>query len=108
MVTAKPQTAASDLDLDEADARLREAVGVPTTVTVKGRQISISHASLWSSVAMNAANKGDWPTWAAEVITDGADLEHWNEANLRNYQIEAVFDTCGKKSKVSRGKSQRS
>jgi hypothetical protein len=97
-----------DLDLDALDEQLRrEGLGEPSTVRVDGAVIHIMHAGDWSSTAMRAASSGDWETWAREVIEDDAEFETWTEADLHNYQIEAVFRECGRQARLSSGKSQR-
>lgn len=97
-----------DLDLKAEDARLREAVGTPTTVKIDGKVIHIAHVAEWSGSAMRAATSGNWDEWASEVIADDEEREHFIDADLMNYQLEAVFDMCGKKGNVKQGKSRRS
>lgn len=97
-----------DVDLDALDDTLREErIGEPTIVRIKGHVIHILHAGDWSSAAMRAASGADWDTWASEVIPDENELAQWLAANLRNYQIEAVFDKCGDRAGLRPGKSQR-
>jgi hypothetical protein len=97
-----------DLDLDALDDQLRrEALGTATTVRLDGVVVHIAHAGDWSSGAMQAASTGDWDTWAREVIEDQEEYRSWEEADLRNYQIEAVFRECGRQARMSMGKSQR-
>jgi hypothetical protein len=97
-----------DIDLDELDDSLRsEAVGKSTTVRIDGEVIHVQHAGDWSSSAMRASMSGDWETWAREVILDDDEFETWMEADLRNYQIEAIFSECGKKARMNMGKSRR-
>ena len=97
-----------DLDLDALDDQLRrEALGIATTVKLDGVVIHIAHAGDWSSGAMQAASTGDWDNWAREVIEDADEFRAWTEADLRNYQIEAVFRECGRQARMSMGKSQR-
>lgn len=97
-----------DLDLDLTSDKLRrESVGEPTTVRIGGVVIHISHASDWSSTAMRAANAGNWEVWAREVIENDTEYEAWVEADLRNYQVEAVFSECGQHANISSGKSSR-
>jgi hypothetical protein len=100
---------AVDVDLDSLDEDLRdERVGKPTTVRIDGKVIHIDHAGDWSSTAMRAASMGDWEAWAREVIADDREFRLWVEADLHNYQIEAVFDQCGKAARLNAGKSARS
>lgn len=97
-----------DLDLDDIDDQLRrEALGKPTTVKLDGKVVHIAHAGDWSSGAMRAASNGDWDTWAREVIDDPQEYRIWVDADLRNYQVEAVFSECGRNASLSMGKSQR-
>lgn len=97
-----------DLDLDAQDEQLRrEGLGEPSTVRLDGKVIHILHAGDWSSTAMQAASTGDWDTWAREVIEDNDEYATWNDADLKNYQIEAVFRECARKARMSMGKSQR-
>lgn len=97
-----------DLDLDAQDEQLRrEGLGQPSTVRLDGQVIHILHAGDWSSTAMQAASTGDWDTWARQVIEDDEEYATWNAADLKNYQIEAVFRECGRKARMSMGKSQR-
>jgi len=97
-----------DLDLDEMDEQLRrEALGEATTVRLGGVVVHIIHAGDWSTAAMQAATQGDWDTWAREVIDDKDEFQAWEEADLRNYQIEAVFNECGRQARMSMGKSRR-
>jgi hypothetical protein len=97
-----------DVDLDSMDDALRrEAVGKSMTVKVDGKVIHVTHAGDWSSSAMRAAGNGDWDTWAREVVMDQEEYRTWVEADLRNYQIEAVFQECGRQSRMNLGKSQR-
>jgi hypothetical protein len=56
---------------------------------------------------MQAASGGDWDTWARQVIEDDEEFKVWEGADLRNYQIEAVFKECGRQARMSMGKSQR-
>jgi hypothetical protein len=103
-----PEEIDADVDLDAMDADLRaEAVGKSTSVKIDGKVIHITHAGDWSSTAMRAASTGDWETWAREVILDDNEFTAWNDADLRNYQIEAVFRECGRQARMNLGKSQR-
>jgi len=97
-----------DLDLDELDETLRaEAVGRSSTVKIGGKVIHISHAGDWTAAAMQAASSGDWDAWAREVIEDPAEYREWVDANLRNYQVEAVFNEVGAQAQMNSGKSRR-
>jgi hypothetical protein len=98
---------AVDVDLDVLDEQLRrEAVGDPTVVRVGGSVIHITHANDWSSSAMRAAGAGNWDTWAREVIEDDDEFRLWVEADLKNYQVEAVFAECGRQARLNQGKSR--
>lgn len=97
-----------DLDLTAEDKRLREAVGKPTTVKIDGVVVHIAHAAEWPSTAMKAATSGNWDAWADDVIVDDEEREAFIDANLANYQLEAVFELCGKAARTSAGKSKRS
>jgi anti-sigma factor RsiW len=97
-----------DLDLDaQEEAFQREGAAEPTTVRLSGTVIHVTHAGEWSSTAMRAASSGDWDTWALEVIQDAAEYRVWVEADLKNRQIEAVFEECARQAKMSQGKSRR-
>jgi hypothetical protein len=97
-----------DVDLDLLSETLRrEAVGEATTVRIDGTIIHIAHAGDWSSTAMRAAASGDWETWASEVIFDKDEFQTWMDADLHNYQVEAVFNECGRQARLNMGKSRR-
>lgn len=97
-----------DIDLDEMDEQLRrEAVGKPTTVKIDGKVLHIQHAGEWSATAMRAMTGGDWDAWASEVLQDDKELAIWEEADLRNYQIEAIALQCARAARMGRGKSRR-
>lgn len=97
-----------DIDLDAMDDALRrEAVGDATTVRIDGVVIHIAHASAWSSSAMRAATQGDWETWARAVITSNDEFQAWADADLMNYQVEAIFAQCGRQARLTAGKSAR-
>jgi hypothetical protein len=101
-----PQDIPVDVDLDLLDDVLRkENVGSPTTVRIDGRVVHVSHAKEWSATAMRAASAGDWDTWAREVIDDDDEFRIWVAADLKNYQVEAVFNECGRQSRMNMGKS---
>jgi hypothetical protein len=93
-----------DVDLDAIGD---EVAGEPTTVKLSGTIIHILHVGDWTSSAMRAAASGDWNTWAREVIEDDKEYQVWEDANLRNTRIEAVFDQCSRQARMSAGKSQR-
>jgi hypothetical protein len=104
------QTAAEsfDLDLKAEDSRLREALGKPTVINLPdGDVIHVANIGEWSGAAMKAAANADWNAWAAAVIDDEEELEAFQEADLVNYQLEAVFEACSRTGGVG-GKSKRS
>jgi len=97
-----------DIDLDLLDEVLRrEALGQATTVKLDGKVIHILHAGDWSSSAMSAATQGQWEVWAREVIEDDTEYQTWLDADLRNYQMEAVFAECARQARLNMGKSRR-
>lgn len=104
----EPQEIPVDVDLDLIDETLRkESVGEATTVRIDGKVVHVSHAKDWSSTAMRAAAAGDWDTWAREVIDDDEEFRLWVSSDLHNYQIEAVFNECGRQSRLNVGKSRK-
>lgn len=105
---AEPDEEEVDVDLDLISETLkREVVGKPTTVRVDGTVIHVNHAGAWSSSAMRAAATGDWDNWARQVIEDNDEFAAWVDADLENFQIEAVFQQCGRQAQMSMGKSRR-
>jgi hypothetical protein len=97
-----------DLDLDDIDEDLRrEAIGSSTTVRINGEVIHIIHAGDWSQTAMRSATQGDWEAWAREVILEPSELGVWLDADLHNYQMEAVFEQCGRQARMNMGKSRK-
>lgn len=97
-----------DVDLDLISESLRrEAVGEPTTVRIDGRVIRVAHASDWSSTAMQAAASGNWEGWAEEVIESPEEYQIWLDADLRNFQVEAVFNQCARQARLTMGKSKK-
>jgi hypothetical protein len=95
-----------DVDVD-LDAFEDEARGKPTTVKLDGIVIHILHAGDWTSTAMRAAASGDWDTWARAVIEDDEEYQVWEDAELTNNQVEAVFIQCGRSARMSQGKSAK-
>jgi hypothetical protein len=103
-----PEEEEVDVDLDLiGDALRRESVGEPTTVRIDGTVIRITHSSDWASSAMRAATMGDWETWARAVIDDDKEFQAWLDADLRNFQIEAVFAQCARGARMNAGKSAK-
>jgi hypothetical protein len=108
MTEPEAQEPEVDLDLDMMDEQLRkERVGEPTTVRIDGTVINIMNAADWSSSAMELASTGNWSGWAREVIEDDDQYKAWVGADLKNYQVEAVFDQCGRSSRMDAGKSRK-
>jgi hypothetical protein len=97
-----------DLDLKADDARLRESVGEPTTVRIDGVVVHILNIAEWNGAAMKAASAGDWDKWADQVIDDDDELKVFQDADLMNYQLEAVFEACADHGNLNPGKSKRS
>ena len=105
---SEPDEEPVDVDLDLLDESLRdERLGKATTVKIDGQIVHVLHAGDWSSSAMRAASIGDWDTWAEQVIPDETEFKVWDEADLRNYQIEAIFQECGRQARMTMGKSRR-
>ena len=108
MPESEAQESEVDLDLDLMDEQLRkERVGKPTTVRIDGEVIHITNAADWSSSAMELASTGNWSGWAREVIENDDEYKVWLGADLKNYQVEAVFDECGRSSRMDAGKSRK-
>src|SRR5580765_797942 len=105
-INDEPEDEEEDVDVD-LDAMDNEAAGKPTTVRLDGIVIHIQHAGDWSTTAMRAATNADWDTWARNVIVDDKEYEVWEEADLTNNQVEAVFVQCGRSARMSAGKSQK-
>jgi hypothetical protein len=97
-----------DLDLDKEDALLREAVGKSTFLRMHGTVIEVMHPSLWTTAAMDAISDARWHVWAREVIEDDEQYDVFVDANLRNYQMEAIYERCGKDAGKDLGKSKKS
>jgi hypothetical protein len=95
-----------DVDVD-LDAMESEATGEPTTVKLDGIIIHIQHAGDWTASAMRAAAVADWDAWARAVIEDDEEYQVWEDADLTNNQVEAVFTQCGRSARMSQGKSQK-
>jgi hypothetical protein len=97
-----------DLDLKAEDSRLREALGTPTTINLPdGGVVHIANIGEWDGAAMKAASSADWESWATAVIDDEDELQAFLDADLVNYQLEAVFEACTKTGNLG-GKSKRS
>src|SRR5580765_8047951 len=102
-INDEPEDEEEDVDVD-LDAMDNEAAGKPTTVKLDGVVIHIQHAGDWTTTAMRAASSGDWDDWARNVILDDDEFKIWEEADLTNNQVEAVFTQCGRKARMSAGK----
>jgi hypothetical protein len=96
-----------DLDLDADDQLLREAVGQPIRVKVGGQVIEVPHPQDWPHTANTAASNAEFGAWAAQVLSD-EDYKVFQGANLRNYQVNALFEHVNKRAGVSPGKSPSS
>ena len=96
-----------DLDLDAEDQLLREAVGQPLTVRLAGKVISVPHPTDWPHTANTAAARADFSAWAQAVLTE-QDHDVFLAANLRNYQVNALFESVNKRAGVGPGKSPSS
>lgn len=95
-----------DLDLDAREKELRdEAVGEPVTIRIDGVVIHIRHPAEWPMEATRAIGRGDFDAWAEEVIDDEDELKAFDDANLEQWQLEAIFEEAGKKN--SPGKSRK-
>ena len=112
-MTAEPEDNVTSLDQDDEDVDVDldemqdEAAGKPTTVKLDGTVIHVQHAGDWTSTAMRAASAGDWDAWARSVILDDTEYQVWEDADLTNNQVEAVFTQCGRSARMSAGKSGR-
>jgi len=106
-ITDLPDDDDIDLDLDAEDVLLREAVGQPLRVKVGGKVIEVPHPSDWPHTANTAAARTDFGGWAAEVLSE-EDHKVFLAANLRNYQINAIFESVNRRAGVGPGKSPRS
>jgi hypothetical protein len=96
-----------DLDLDAEDVLLREAVGQPLRVKMNGTVIEVPHPTDWPHTANTAAARADFGAWAADVLSE-EDHKVFLAANLRNYQVNALFEKVNRRAGVSPGKSPRS
>jgi hypothetical protein len=105
-VTPLDQTEDEDVDVD-LDAMESEARGEPTTVRLDGIIIHIQHAGDWTASAMRAAANADWDAWARAVIDNDDEYQVWEDADLSNNQVEAVFTQCGRSARMSAGKSAK-
>lgn len=94
-----------DLDLDELDAELREAIRQPSVVRLPGgTPISIPHIADWPSVAARYTTAGLFDAWAEEVMS-AKDAQAFKDAKLRNYQIDRIITLVTDTGGISPGKS---
>lgn len=93
-----------DLDLDAEDVLLREAVSRPITVKVAGKVITVPHPDAWPHAANEAAFRADFSTWARGALSD-EDFKAFVAANLRNYQVQAIFKHVNRRNGTDPGKS---
>jgi hypothetical protein len=96
-----------DIDLEEEDEHLREAIGSPVLVKCKGGQvISVPHMMDWSHEHTRMVNTGDWDGWAQGVLSE-RDYEIFKDAHLKNYQLDKIVAKASKKAGTTPGKSPR-
>jgi hypothetical protein len=106
-ITDLPEDEDVDLDLGAEDELLREAIGKPTRIRLtSGDVIEVPHPTEWPYTANAAAGSADFGTWAEQVLSEG-DLEAFQAAKMRNYQIQAMFDKVNRQAGVTPGKSRR-
>lgn len=98
-----------DLDLEELDPELREAIRQPSVVRLPGtgKVISIPHISDWPHVAARYTTSGLFDAWADEVMSE-KDAKAFKEAALRNYQIDRIVKLATDTGGISPGKSSAS
>jgi len=92
-----------DLDLDAEDVLLREAIGQPTTVRVAGKVISVPHQKDWEWQASQFLGQGLFSAWARLVLSE-EDFKAFQDAELRNYQVEKIVEVVTANSGLSLGK----
>jgi hypothetical protein len=103
----EPDDDGVDFDLDAEDTLLREAIGQPLTVRLSGKVITIPHPQDWPHAANTAASGADFGGWALAVLS-AQDYRVFTAANLRNYQIEALFAQVQKRTGAGPGKQRNS
>jgi hypothetical protein len=96
-----------DIDLDEEDEHLREAVGEPVIVRWHGQIFTVPHMMDWDHEHTRMVNTGDWDGWAKGVLSD-KDYDIFKRARLKNYQLEKIVERASKKAGVTPGKFARS
>jgi hypothetical protein len=96
-----------DIDLDEEDEHLREAIGSPVLVKVSGVIITIPHMMDWDHEHTRMVNTGDFDGWAKGVLTED-DYDVFKKAHLKNYQLEKIVEKATKRAGTTPGKSSRS
>lgn len=93
-----------DLDLDELDPELREAIRQPSVVRLPGgTDISIPHIADWPSVAARYTTAGLFDAWAEEVMS-AKDAQAFKDAKLRNYQVDRIITLVTDTGGISPGK----
>lgn len=98
-----------DLDLEELDPELREAIRQPSVVRLPGggNPITIPHIADWPAVAARYTTAGLFDAWAEEVMST-ADAQAFKDAKLRNYQIDRIIKLVTDTGGISPGKSSAS
>lgn len=95
-----------DIDLEEEDEHLREAIGSPVIVKCKGGIITVPHMMDWDHEHTRMLNTGDWDGWAQGVLSS-RDYDIFKDAHLKNYQLEKIAAKAAKKAGTNPGKSSR-
>lgn len=98
-----------DLDLEELDPELREAIRQPSVVRLPGggKPVTIPHIADWPAVAARYTTAGLFDAWAEEVMT-AEDAQAFKDAKLRNYQIDRIIKLVTDTGGISPGKSSAS
>jgi hypothetical protein len=97
---------AVDLDLDADDALLREAIGAPTTIRLNGKVLTVPHMKDWEHNATQFMSQGLFAAWARRVMSDD-DFKAFQDAELKNYQVERIVEICQRNSGTTAGKRSR-
>jgi hypothetical protein len=100
---------AVDLDLEELDPELREALRKPSAVRLPGggKPVTIPHIADWPAVAARYTTAGLFDAWAEEVMSE-PDAQAFKDAKLRNYQIDRIIKLVTDTGGISPGKSSAS
>jgi hypothetical protein len=98
-----------DIDLDDEDPVLREAIPLPLVVKMPGgkKVITVPHMLEWEHEHTLLGNNGDWDGWAKGVLSE-ADYQAFKDAHLQNYQIQRIMEKANKRAGTTPGKSRRS